>query len=502
MSGTTLNPASQPFFPSLQASKTDDGPNPFANPRGSFASPRASPGLPDHRSFDQAQKGPLFGAIQQPPPRLNTPIFRATFEGQPSSYVPARAMEDIAPDQREPFITVDSPPSSASPTRPGDPAFKPTRGERLYPQVESNLIRERSLSGYVETMDENPTPPPSSFVPRGPLARQASLGANSMFPLQRQPSLTTTLSRQSSDNYFTPPPSLYNAPVASNVSQSVLSDQPALASSPVSSVSAPSAASAAPPVADKSFDAQAMTSPYLQDILDRVLRTEYAQRDLSREVNNLLTKVNFIVEQVVPQRSFAPSPIPGATGSFGPPSHLSVSPPSSMNAPFGLGGPRDEGDISKRLDALTNSVQQILMIQQQQLAPGFPPNGNLSGRDFAPDQVSPSSNGGTPPFGGPMPHRPGQRTTGPPMRAFSTGNLDMPLRPELHTGGPPPNLLNQKRKSIVGNLGRRDSTMVNLAFRCAPVPSTYPAYRLLTLIGVATLPVTVVQRSLSGNICQ
>lgn len=465
MSGTTLNPASQPFFPSLQASRSDEGPNPFTHSRGSFASPRGSPGLPDLRSVDQAQKGPLFGAIQQPPPRLNTPIFRATFEEHTSSYIPARAIEEIAPDQREPFITVDSPPSSVSPTRPGDPSFKVTGGERPYPQVESTFIRERSLAGHVETMDEGVVPPPpSSFALRGPLIRQASLGANHMFPLQRQPSLTTTLSRQPSDNYFTPPPSLHNASVASNVSQSVPLDQSALASSPVSSVSAPSAASVALPVADKSFDAQAKTSPYLQDILDRVLRTEYAQRDLNREVNNLLTKVNFIVErleQVVPQRSFAPSPIPGATGSLGPPSHLSVSPPSSMNGPFGLGGPREEGDISKRLDALTNSVQQILMIQQQQqLPPGFPPNGTLNGRDFAPDQVSPNSNGGTPPFGGPIPHRPGQRTPGPPMRAFSTGNLDMPLRPELHTGGPPPSLLNQKRKSIVGNLGRRDSTMV------------------------------------------
>lgn len=477
MSGTTLNPASQPFFPSLQASKTDESPNPFTNPRGSFASPRASPGLPDLRSVDQAQKGPLFGAIQQPP-RLNTPVFRATFEEHTSSYTPARAMEDIAPDQREPFITVDSPPSSASPTRPGDPTFKATGGERPYPQVEGSFIRERSLSSHVETMEENATPPPlSSFPLRRPLARQASLGANSVFPLQRQPSLTTTLSRQPSDNYFTPSPSLYNAPVAPNAPQSVPSDQPVLASSPVSSVSAPSATSAAIPVADKSFDAQAKTSPYLQDILDRVLRTEYAQRDLSREVNNLLTKVNIIVErleQVVPQRSFAPSPIPGATGSLGPASHLSVSPPSSMNGPFGLGGPREEGDISKRLDALTNSVQQILMIQQQQtLVPGFPPNGNLNSRDFVPDQVSPNSNGGTPPFGGPLPHRPGQRTPGPPIRAFSTGNLDLPIRPELHTGGLPPNLLNQKRKSIVGNLGRRDSTMVNPTFCCAPVPSTY-----------------------------
>lgn len=377
-------------------------------------------------------------------------------------------MEDIAPDQREPFITVDSPPSSTSPTRPGDSTFRATGGERPYPQVESNFIRERSFSGHVETMDESATPPPSSFALRGPLARQASLGANSVFSLQRQPSLTTTLSRQPSDNYYTPPASLHNAPVAPNAYQPVPLDQSALASSPVSSVSAPSATSAGPPVADKSFDAQAKTSPYLQDILDRVLRTEYAQRDLSREVNNLLTKVNFIVdrlEQVVPQRSFAPSPIPGATGSLGPPSHLSVSPPNSMNGPFGLGGLREEGDISKRLDALTNSVQQILMIQQQQqLAPGFPPNGNLNGRDFATDQVSPNSNGGTPPFGAPIPHRPGQRTPGPPMRAFSTGNLDLPLRPELHAGGPPPNLLSQKRKSIVGNLGRRDSTMVNLTF--------------------------------------
>ena len=174
-----------------------------------------------------------------------------------------------------------------------------------------------------------------------------------------------------------------------------------------------------------------------------------------------------------------------------------------MNGPFGLGGPREEGDISKRLDALTNSVQQILMIQQQQqLPPGFPPNGNLNGRDFAPDQVSPNSNGGTPPFGGPIPHRPGQRTPGPPIRAFSTGNLDLSIRPELHTGGPPPNLLNQKRKSIVGNLGRRDSTMVKNRTSYAPISSAHTVFRLLTLIGAVTPLVTVVQRLLSGNICQ
>ncbi|KAG8798463.1 hypothetical protein FRC18_008625, partial [Serendipita sp. 400] len=126
-------------------------------------------------------------------------------------------------------------------------------------------------------------------------------------------------------------------------------------------------------------------------------------------------------------------------------------------------GGRDDGDISKRLDALTNSVQQILMIQQQNHGgagtTAFQGNGPISPTTLpGPGPFDPVPNLNPNGQSGSLPHhiRPHGRNP-PPVRTWSAGSLDMPVRQEPHLARPDA-LINQKRRSIVGSLPRRDSS--------------------------------------------
>jgi translation initiation factor 4A len=229
---------------------------------------------------------------------------------------------------------------------------------------------------------------------------------------------------------------------------------------------------------NQTLDSQIKTSPFLHDILDRVIRTEYAQRDLSRELGVLTNKINFLVERLEhadARRSFSASPIPGIVNH-----NMAISPLGGGNGIHrdsisGNGG-REDGDISKRLDALTSSVQQILMIQQHGHnsngnngshhhppfhgnGPLSPPGGVLgpSGFDGMPSNMNMGNGSGI--MGGP-PNRPHSRNPPPPVRTWSAGSLDMPLRGDAHLSRP--ELLNQKRRSVVGNLNRRDSAAVRI----------------------------------------
>jgi len=369
-------------------------------------------------------------------------------------------------------------------------------GERPYPHLEGHASsRERSMAGHVvDSTDDNsgisinnPLPPPPGIF------RQGSLGGGvSPFSIQRQISFSNSLTPrhsvsqdnniQNNNNHYVSS-ALSGPPVTLNTTpaQPIIHDH-VLASSPVSSVSAPSTSSALVSAGgnggvldrNQNFDSQIKTSPFLHDILDRVIRTEYAQRDLSRELGVLTSKINFLVErfeQADSRRSFSASPIP-AMGNH----NMSISPLGGNGLhreSIGGGSGRDDGDISKRLDALTSSVQQILMIQQHghnnggnsgsHHHPPFHGNGPLSPSSGGPgpngfDGMPPNMNmgNGTGIMGGP--NRPHGRNPPPPVRTWSAGSLDMPLRGDAHL--PRPELLNQKRRSVVGNLNRRDSAAV------------------------------------------
>lgn len=429
-------------------------------------SPRPSPGGSDQRSPDPAHPLGSPDATSTGEGR-SAPVFRPTFTNEPKNPI-HRALDPIPPDQREPFITVDSPSAPAGTAGGSNAAFRTAENERPYPPIESqsHLARVGSDSGLIDSVDEN------LVNMRTSVFRQASLGpgvgpgmmgaGGSNFP-QRQNSFSNSLTPRhsvsvNSENHYVSsglsgPPVTLNSSTPSNsnvIQQSDLSS--VLPSSPISSASA----------ADKNLDTQIKNHPFLHDILDRVIRTEYAQRDLSRELGALSSKINFIaerLEQADSRRSFSSSPNPG--GLIG--TNMPM-PPAGLG-PLQAAGAGD-GDISKRLDALTNSVERILMIQQNSMNPGghgnngpFPGNGPVSpgGFDGVPN-MNMNMNMGIPGGLGP-PSRPHSRNPPPPVRTWSAGSLDMPLRQDPHLGRPDV-LLNQKRRSIVGNLNRRDSTAV------------------------------------------
>ena len=135
----------------------------------------------------------------------------------------------------------------------------------------------------------------------------------------------------------------------------------------------------------------------------------------------------------------------------------------------------DISTISNRLNTLTTSVGQLLALQTQQiqanssalqntqlLAGGLPPNELTSG-------LPPLLNS-TAGLGHGMPGRPDMRQNprmpNPPMRTWSAGTLDIPLRnTDSPTGsiGRQDSIFRDKRRSVSGLL-RRDSAGVSFRF--------------------------------------
>ncbi|KAG8762920.1 hypothetical protein FRC15_008217, partial [Serendipita sp. 397] len=230
------------------------------------ASPRSSP-IPSERRSSEA--GALNIAIGTPgsssndgpnqAPRFNVSVFRSPFNEDNQEPI-HRALDPIAPDQRDPFNNIDSPSISAHP-----PLFRNMQGERPYPPLEHTNSRERSVSVQLDSLDDSPVPP--GMLPVS-IFRQGSFSGISPFSLQRHNSLTPRHS-VSQDNYVSS--NLSGPPVTINTGP-IMHDN-VLASSPVSSISAPSASSAIAGSTDKIFEAQVKSSPLLQEILDRVQRT-------------------------------------------------------------------------------------------------------------------------------------------------------------------------------------------------------------------------------------
>lgn len=148
-------------------------------------------------------------------------------------------------------------------------------------------------------------------------------------------------------------------------------------------------------------------------------------------------------------------------------------------APNQISSSDDIGQISQRLNTLTTSVGQLLALQTQQHIQSTNSsfsNGQMGGnnqhqqQDLAPNQMlSPPSQPGL--MGHGLPNRPDMRgppvrTSNPPIRTWSAGNLDLPMRPsDSGSLGRSNDILN-KRRSVTGGaisgagLMRRDSAGV------------------------------------------
>jgi hypothetical protein len=247
------------------------------------------------------------------------------------------------------------------------------------------------------------------------------------------------------------------------------------------------------------LEAQLKALPLIHDILDRLVRCEYSTREIQRDLGDVHRKVNLLVERSLDANNnatissqpefkdpFAPSTNANSK-SFNSPA-LNV-PRGSMGgiAPNQVSSSDDIGQISQRLNTLTTSVGQLLALQTQQHIQstnsglsngqmGSNNHGNNHGnnqqqlQDLAPNQMlSPPLQPGM--LGHGLPNRPDMRGppargSNPPMRTWSAGNLDLPMRPsESGSLGRSNDILN-KRRSITGGpaggtgLTRRESAGV------------------------------------------
>lgn len=419
-----LNPTSMPFFPGGMRSVDDDG-----GPTMAFASPTGN--------HDQD--------------RISLSISPTDYRSLRSSPIPSFNSDAPNGSQNAGIRFQQSPPGpdwmQESPTPrsfDSDKAFLPH---------ETRLVRESSLSSSVDTF--------SSAEDRF---------SNAKSDEGFMPRTGTPLLRQGS---------------AMNIRNTSRSPYPAhvvvTSSSPVSSLD--SGSQPASSIEHSSgFEAQLRSSPLINEMMDRLARSEMTSKEIQREVSDLHVKMDFLVERILNQATQSPAqPLsqPEFKNPFAPSTPsipLNGSRPSISLAP---NQPSDDiTQISQRLTTLTSSVGQLLALQTQQhmqannAGLGGGPLSALSPSqiDIAPNQMLPPASNAI--IGHGLPNRPDlrgpSRTPNPPARTWSAGSLDLPVRPPDGAGslGRPDSLLRDKRRSV-SNLMRRDSAGVRLSSRSA-----------------------------------
>ncbi|KAF5387851.1 hypothetical protein D9615_000357 [Tricholomella constricta] len=424
-----LNPASMPFFPGGLRGGEDEG--------GSVL------GLGfRHHPFREQDRNSM-----------------SSLSISPSEYRSARSspsppVDTIEDSRPKPFPELNER-SRQSPT------FRQVDAGRPHPGVETRAARESSMVGSLDTLpeaDDNlETPGPTS----GGTGSQ-NLGA-SFFSLQQQ----------SREHISTPPISGNQNGTSFYGSRT--------SSSPVSSLDSASQfnPSASGDHQAQSFEAQLKASPMIHDILSRLVQCEYATREIQRDLGDMQHKVNILVERTLGNNSqpefkdpFAPANTNGHSFSAFQLSgaRLNGPRPSLGNIAPNQPAPADDiSTISQRLNTLTSSVGQLLAIQTQQiqvtntdLRSNSIAGLNTHHGDIAPNQTMPPSTISNPAIlGHGLPLRPEMRTSArhpnPPMRTWSAGTLDLPIRPSDPNVGRQEPVVRDKRRSVTGLL-RRDSS--------------------------------------------
>jgi translation initiation factor 4A len=223
------------------------------------------------------------------------------------------------------------------------------------------------------------------------------------------------------------------------------------------------------------LESQLKASPIIHDILDRLVRCEYSTREIQRDLSDVHRKVDLLVE-----RSFGVVSRPEFKDPFATPAVLTHNVLTSLNGPRQSvsGGsvapnqpaPSDDiTQISQRLNTLTTSVGQLLALQTQQhiqsTNAGISNNHIISPSqlaDLVPNQLAP-----IPPHASILAHglpnrpdlRPSPRAPNPPMRTWSAGAIDLPIRPPDTGFNRHESLLRDKRRSASG-MARRESAGV------------------------------------------
>jgi hypothetical protein len=405
----------------------------------------------------------------------------------------------------------------------GSPAFRQVEADRPYPNIESRP-RETSTMGSLETLPED-TPQPSLSDSLSQVTSSGSPFFSGMVQGGREQRHSTS----------TPPVTANNSSSRSSSfnANSFNTNGAFTSSSPVSSLDSGSQFA---PSSDHSLEAQLKALPLIHDILDRLVRCEYSTREIQRDLGDVHRKVNILVERSYNANNnaiinsqpefkdpFAPSN-PNVQQFSSPASN---GPRGSMGAiaPNQISSSDDIGQISQRLNTLTASVGQLLALQTQQhiqsTNPGFS-NGQMGGsnqhqqQDLAPNQMlSPPSQPGV--MGHGLPNRPDMRgppvrTPNPPMRTWSAGNLDLPMRPSDSGSLGRSNDINNKRRSVTGGaisgagLMRRESAGVRTQSTFCYYSLILPEFSRFLIrkakTGLGVHPETMVPWCQSGSSCR
>ncbi|KAL0577711.1 hypothetical protein V5O48_004260 [Marasmius crinis-equi] len=330
------------------------------------------------------------------------------------------------------------------------PAIRQVEGNKPYPVIESRVARESSMFGSLESLPEGednqhtPGPTVSDLAHRGSVSSFFSIA-------------------QSRERLGTPPVAINNTGGSPFIPAGAFTSSSPVSSLDSSSHFAPSVDS----LPSQSFDEQLRSSPLFKDILDRLLRCEFTTRQIQNDLGDMNTKINLLVNRTLQAQSttstqpefkdpfansspsgFGGSAVNGARGSVGNIAPNQVSPLDDVST------------ISQRLNTLTSSVGQLLALQTQQIQGASaissqslvgPTNGQL---DLNATIVSNQAL-----LGHGLPTRtdarPSPRIPNPPMRTWSTGTLDLPVRPgDVNIGRQDP--LRDKRRSVTAL--RRDSS--------------------------------------------
>jgi len=407
-----LNPASMPFFPGGFRGSDDEsgsglgfGQQVFRQQeRGSVSSHSVSPS--DYRSV-RSSPSPPQGRSQEP-------------RHQPS------------PVPRE--------------TQRKSPTIRQTDAGKPYPTLEVRPIREGSMLGTLGTLPEGEDNQ-SSEEDQAPDSGHQTPGSSFYSQQQHVQERLPTL-----------PFSLGN--IGGSVSRTYTSP------SPVSSQESNSRVTPAMDLQAQNFEAQLKASPIIHDILDRLVRCEYTTREIQRDLGDINRKVSVLVERALSINNNPEFKDPFASNSAS--SSMKPRPSIGNIAPNQASSTDDITSISQRLNTLTSSVGQLLALQTQQMQQTSVVEGRNnsvislnSQLELAPNQVL----NNTAVLGHGLPNRPDLRPTprqpNPPMRTWSAGNLDLPVRPAEQNLARQEAILRDKRRSVSGLL-RRDSSSVSV----------------------------------------
>jgi hypothetical protein len=434
-----LNPASMPFFPGGQRINEEDGNITLASSTASFRSGSDA----DHRSLSSISPSEYRSVMSSPSP-------------------PADERDVYSMKTRSPSFLGD-------PSRPSPPTHSfrngPSSMAETRPLREGNIFQ--GLDPLPEGLDKKDNRilgvAPANFHPMQQQDRESFVGATPPVPIKQAPSFT---------NPFT-------------------------SVSPVSSIDSGSQYNGTD-LLSPTFESQLKASPLIRDVLDRLLRHENATMQIQRDLGELQRKVNLLIERFMGLNAQTEFKDPFTTNSNGTtfsgplngprgpamngqpefkdpfaPNTNSGGFPSSLNGPRGSigniaiapnqSGPDDITTISQRLNTLTSSVGQLLALQTQQMQPNGPTvQSGLPTTASQMDLAGPNYLNNQSALGHGLPGRSNHRAPNPPMRTWSTGVLDLPMRPSDVSMNRQDGPQRDKRRSVT-TLVRRDSSGV-----CAP----------------------------------